>query len=1101
MPAVLSFSRPCFLAAMICALPMGGVLANPALELCSGGYSIATSEGEQIRHMVNPQANLTFWLNHPDPLAAGRVSYRIDNFVASQGELDAPTRKPGVIAFTCRMDDRQSFAGTEVVTFHEVPAGQDAATFDGFLDDAEVGEGQYLALRIISVPEHFEALANLRALVRAGAGDAVPPGPLLEERDHDGAPLNFGLVFTMTHNADPSPESAPATTAATETGQTVGSVDTAETIGDPAQTSASGPPVAPQAAEVSSLDSSSGEEKLVDLIGADPMDDHPQLQPLAGTVLSEVAFGPMQPSPGGYFSAPTVAPVGSLVPVYITYDDRATFDNIILVRPDVPDDALRGPSGRNMFRIFDEDRVYRRAGDTPGIYELRLRRQEASDYRIIARQQIELVDIDIDLQVPDAVAPRQGFEVYMNPVMDGHLVIRHTHRADDDLVNRGARHRNAIDATEGPGVFTRTAPRNTGEYEVRFHFNPPQRFRDQRNLHGRLMARTTLNVVSRDEIEDPAPAEVAEDLAGIEAQIAELSESIEQVTLAQTLELREAIAALGLPALALLTELLSREAVAPQLAFALTTPLAPAQWPGAATGPAQSAAQWQQAASSVSVPATAAPATAAPTGAAPVAQAPAPLMQTDLPQIATASYRVTGVAADDVLNVRSGPGVENTIVGMLPPNASGITPTGQSAQAADGGTWWQIANPVLPGGTGWVNAQFLAADAAPVPSTPAAVGQLRVIGIAPNEVLYLRAAPSVEAPIVGLLQPDAVGVTPSGNTQMAAGIEWIEVLDPTIPPDGVAWADGANLMFEADTPNVLEVARSFTDAPGMTDFDTFKLEQSIANILHYAQDSAFAPGHGLSPLTKAVVAAQAIDGRLPHVRYHMTLSQIETGGVSDIGGNEWIEVVELRRFNLGPAHHAQQVAAHGADKTADPEAFGEGPDVIWRFAMRPLRGISADILSASRAVIDAPQRDCMGFHCQIAQSIIPHIADWSDMQPVDSPQNFRPSYDELWRGAPSAPAMLDMLALMTPFMADATGHDAQWQRFEPRWNRDPEDPVAQVIIEIGLGQDTGGEVMLFETDALDDEIRSVWIRLAAIGGPDDTLFFRAGATERWPDRQ
>ncbi len=1045
------------------ALLVGAAHADEAVELCSGGDLRTVDSGQTVRHDVQPGADLNFLLRQP--VKAGSVDYLLDNVPASLMEIQRPSRKQGVLLIMCRTARLNGWVDTEILRVVKLQPGLRAQDFIPIVNSVPVQEGDRFLLRVIAIPREAEERSRLRSLMRSAVRSPLVPGfivvagvtehlslsDLMRSPISDSSDLPFGLQFSLDASAAPVPD---AEQQAEATDETATEDDTSN---------------------------------LTDLLGE--MFAGVQSPSLAGNVLADLAFGPMQSEAQGYFSAPATAPVGSMVPIDIHYGDRATFDNIVLVRQDLDDNSIRGPSGRNIFRINDEDRVYRRAGDEPGIYELRLRRQEASEYRIMARQQIELVDVDIDLQVPDAVTTRQNFEVFMNPVMDGHLVIRFPHRADDDVVSAGARQRNAVEAAEGPGVFTRRAPREVGEYEVRFHFNPPRRFRDERNQHGRLIARTTLNVVSRDEIDEAAPEEVAEDLAGIEAQIEELSASIEEVTLAQTQELRTTIEALGLPALLLLAELVMREAVAPQLVFALTTPLPPEQWAGGpAAAPAAAPAQ----------PVSA----AAPAQPAPAAQPAAPATA---PQATADTYQVTGVAADDVLNVRSGPGTENMIVGMLQPNARGVTLTGETAQSADGGTWWQISDPTLPGDTGWVNARFLTAEAAVMPVDPAPepdrVLPLRVTGIAANEVLYLRSAPSADAPIVAILQPDASGIQPTGETQTVAGAEWIEIYDANIAPDGNGWALAANLAPEADIPDLMEIATSYTHQPGATPMDPTELYHATEAILHYARDSAFAPGYLLSPLTRSIVTAQALDGRLPHARYHVTLGQVETGAFSDMGGHEWIEVVELRRFNLGSARHAQEVAAHGAEHTAPLEVFGEGPDVVWRFAMRPLRGTAAEIISASRAEIDTPERDCLGFHCQIAQSIIPHLADWSEMEPVDPPQEFRPSYDELWQGAPSAPAILDTLALLSPFMAEATGHDADWQRLEPRWQRDPENPVVHAVIEVGLGQDAGAEVMLFETDALDDEIRSVWTRLAGIGGPADTLYFRAGASERWPDRQ
>lgn len=62
------------------------------------------------------------------------------------------------------------------------------------------------------------------------------------------------------------------------------------------------------------------------------------------------------------------------------------------------------------------------------------------------------------------------------------------------------------------------------------------------------------------------------------------------------------------------------------------------------------------------------------------------------------------VPAGDVLNVRSGPGVENDIVATLAPTATGVALTGREAQIGSS-TWAEI---VTEDGTGWVNEHYLA---------------------------------------------------------------------------------------------------------------------------------------------------------------------------------------------------------------------------------------------------------------------------------------------------------------------------------------------------------------------------------------------------------
>nr|WP_290668505.1 SH3 domain-containing protein [Ardenticatena sp.] len=67
-------------------------------------------------------------------------------------------------------------------------------------------------------------------------------------------------------------------------------------------------------------------------------------------------------------------------------------------------------------------------------------------------------------------------------------------------------------------------------------------------------------------------------------------------------------------------------------------------------------------------------------------------------------YRVVRVAEDDVLNVRSGPGVAYEIVGALPPNAEGVRITGEPVQVND--SFWVPIE--WNGVSGWVNGFYLA---------------------------------------------------------------------------------------------------------------------------------------------------------------------------------------------------------------------------------------------------------------------------------------------------------------------------------------------------------------------------------------------------------
>jgi hypothetical protein len=72
-----------------------------------------------------------------------------------------------------------------------------------------------------------------------------------------------------------------------------------------------------------------------------------------------------------------------------------------------------------------------------------------------------------------------------------------------------------------------------------------------------------------------------------------------------------------------------------------------------------------------------------------------------------ARHSVTGVAADDVLNVRAAPSASAEILAALPPGARGVEVLGLSPD----GAWARVP---LPEGEGWVAARFLAREEGPL---------------------------------------------------------------------------------------------------------------------------------------------------------------------------------------------------------------------------------------------------------------------------------------------------------------------------------------------------------------------------------------------------
>lgn len=92
------------------------------------------------------------------------------------------------------------------------------------------------------------------------------------------------------------------------------------------------------------------------------------------------------------------------------------------------------------------------------------------------------------------------------------------------------------------------------------------------------------------------------------------------------------------------------------------------------------------------------------------------------------SWGVVGVAHDDVLNVRGGPGPDQPIIGTLAPLTAGIAATGNAYQF-DRSLWWEIESGATDG---WANAAFLAAPGAVDDATAEIIARLGGIPEAPS---------------------------------------------------------------------------------------------------------------------------------------------------------------------------------------------------------------------------------------------------------------------------------------------------------------------------------------------------------------------------------
>jgi uncharacterized protein YgiM (DUF1202 family) len=184
--------------------------------------------------------------------------------------------------------------------------------------------------------------------------------------------------------------------------------------------------------------------------------------------------------------------------------------------------------------------------------------------------------------------------------------------------------------------------------------------------------------------------------------------------------------------------------------------------------------------------------------------------------VAEADTCVIGISPGDEVNVRSGPGSDQDLVGALADAAAGVRTTGWAALDADGDEWRQIA---YDDATAWVFAAFL---------TPCTVGPATghcVNEAACTDTPNVRTGLGSGFDIIGTLEIDAVGIQGTGATAFddrdrpwvqirhEGGAGWVAgwLLDPEpcspteCPPPPLPWT------ITADAVGPIELGMPITD--------------------------------------------------------------------------------------------------------------------------------------------------------------------------------------------------------------------------------------------------------------------------------------------------
>ena len=282
-------------------------------------------------------------------------------------------------------------------------------------------------------------------------------------------------------------------------------------------------------------------------------------------------------------------------------------------------------------------------------------------------------------------------------------------------------------------------------------------------------------------------------------------------------------------------------------------------------------------------------------------------------------WRVIGVAVDDVLNVRMGPGTNYPVIEQFAPDERGLEQITcvpfyamrhytemTDAQVAALPSPWCLMRDADMERAGWVAQRFIALDNDAAPTLPEA------------------SSPSdVSNPLESL------------SARFLEGYE------------------------EQDSLQVLDQVLA-------------RLEPMNA------QSSVFLPSAQIRPLTMAVLALEAAEGVRDRVRYRITYG-IEQ--LPDQPNNipYPVSFIQVDRFSLGAAIRQEAIESYGVENVGSPDTFDVGPHVSWRLVTRPVQGTRSDIMAAGRTELSETQAQgmtCLGSPCLSPVMELDSAAPW-----------------------------------------------------------------------------------------------------------------------------
>ncbi len=419
---------------------------------------------------------------------------------------------------------------------------------------------------------------------------------------------------------------------------------------------------------------------------------------------------------------------------------------------------------------------------------------------------------------------------------------------------------------------------------------------------------------------------------------------------------------------------------------------------------------------------------------------------------------------------------------------------------------FEEAAPDAPEEPATATARGVDLEIATPPSAPDDTLYHRVTGVADGDVLNIRDRAGVpDSTIIGSFKPDAEGIEVAHGEdayELVNDSAWWKVRRDDLP-GGEGWVnsrylepmhDAADAAFEDMDREA--IAQEYVAGAGYEPLDTGIASDLVADLGAEDQE-AFRAAQELPPPLQAILLLEAHEGVLPHARYRLRYGaerMPNPPGAAPVT----VSFLQIDRFNLGPAHHAELVRSADEDVTVPPASdFGAGPHVSWRIVSSPIQRVVSNPNAVSRAEFgdaDAEEARCLDIDClslEPAAGAVPQ--DWSEIDGLAAPDDR--VFETLRDGAHSPAAVMEML-LAQSWLLDA--ESGRWNGPEAREGVDFAQPFIEVVIETGLGQEIATEGVLRDGNLMDDELARLWWHVASVASGDASapVLFGAEARQR-----